>query len=100
MVVTISNLSGEKERVSLPKPFFETKAQGQSDFTGVWITGLYYGKKTGRMFAETQSNWLDNKGYCIGTTYSELDRSDFLHYCQKVNVKVPEVFDKTHAVEV
>ena len=88
--VTITNLSDERERVHLPEPFFTAEARGQEDFTGVWITGLFYGPRTHRMVAKTYSIWDDGHGRNVGERYRELDTSLFLHYCQKVRIDPPD----------
>ena len=78
--VTLTNLYHEKERVNLPAPHFDTHRAGQEDFTGIWITALYAGPKTGRKFAQVWSIWEHNQG----EIYEELDEADYLKYCAKV----------------
>ena len=78
--VTVTNLNGEKERVNLPEPHFDTHKSGEEDFTGIWITALYSGPKTGRKFAEIYSIWEHSQG----EIYDELTESDYLKYCAKV----------------
>jgi hypothetical protein len=84
---TITTLSGDKERVSLPKPHYTAAARGQQDFTGVWITGLYSGPRTGRRFAETYSIWENQRGGCAGTSVRELDDSEYLDYCRRAGTE-------------
>lgn len=81
---TITNLFGDNERVSLPAPHYRGKASGQQDFTGIWITGLYSGPRTGRRFVETYSIWQSSRGGTTGTSIRELSESDYLDYCQRV----------------
>ena len=88
--VTIRNdYAHTYERVTLPHPFYESSATGQEDYTGVWITGLYIGPRTKRMFVRTHSIWDDGHGRNVGTTYQEIDRSQMLEYCLKVGVEPP-----------
>lgn len=82
---TITNAFGEKERVSLPAPHYTAEARGQSDFTGIWITALYSGPKTGRRFARTDSIWENRQtGGMVGTRIHELEESQYLDYCERV----------------
>lgn len=87
---TIINLRDEYERAILPKPIFEKKARGPSDLgAGVWITGLYIAPRSGRMFVSTYSIWMKEDGSIVGTRVRELGRSDFLDYCQRVDIDPP-----------
>lgn len=96
MKATIINLNDEYERVSLPEPIFEKKAHGPSDLgAGVWITGLYISPRSRRMFLRTYSIWMKEDGSIVGTRVRELDQSDFLDYCQRVDINPP-----VEAVEV
>lgn len=87
--VTLQDFYGNYQRVTLPAPFYEASASGPEDWTGVWITALYYGPRSGRMFSRTYSIWDDGHGRNVGTRYREIDRSDFLHYCDLVGVEPP-----------
>lgn len=93
---TIINLHGDCERVSLPAPHFTTHTHGPENLTtGIWITDLYSGPRTGRKFARTWSIWQKRDGGIEGETYRELDEIDYLHYCtvvgcEPVNVPVTE----------
>ena len=96
MSTTIENLHREYERVTLPKPHYETTATGKPEFTGVWIVALYSGRRTGRKFVQTYSIWDDGQGRNVGKTYRELDDSEYLRYCQRVgcepvNVIAPDI---------
>ena len=84
MTTTILNLSGKLERVSLPTPHYSASASGEAEFTGVWITGLYSGPRTGRRFAETYSIWDNGRGGHTGASVHELDESEYLRYCDIV----------------
>ena len=88
---TISNLYGDTERVSLPQAHYAAAARGQQDFTGVWITGLYSGPRTGRRFAETYSIWQNSRGGTTGTSIRELDESEYLDYCRRVGTEPAHV---------
>ena len=94
---TITNLDGESERVSLPTPHFTHHTHGQENLsTGVWLTGLYSGPRSGRKFARTWSIWQKRVGYgVVGETYFELGEAEYLHYCnvvgtEPINVAVTE----------
>jgi hypothetical protein len=84
---TITNLCGEAERVSLPQPHYEAAAQGEQDYTGVWITGIFSGPRTGRRFVRTYSIWQrsHNDGRCVGTTIREIDEAEYLNLCERVD---------------
>ena len=88
---TITNLRGDSERVSLPLPHYSVPADGQPEFTGVWITALYSGPRTGRRFVKTYSCWIARDGRCAGTTIRELDESDYLDYCERVGCEPAHV---------
>ena len=95
---TITNLDGDHERVSLPAPHFVAEARGRENLsTGLWLTALFSGPRTGRKFARTYSIWQkrDGRGGVVGETYRELDEAEYLHYCnivgcEPVNVAVAE----------
>jgi len=86
--VTITNLAGDSERVALPQPHFVEPSTNSSGYnntsTGVWITALYSGPKTGRRFIRTHSIWDRGNGMTVGTTYRELDESAYLAACERV----------------
>lgn len=82
---TVLNLDGEYERVTLPAPHFTFPATGAEHFTGVWITALYSGPRTGRKFARTWSIWQSRNGHGVrGETHRELDEAEYLEYCERV----------------
>lgn len=81
--VTIKNLRGDHERVTLPPPHFE-KRGGREDLTGTWIEALYAGARTGRHFVQIYSIWDDGTGRIVGTVYRELDVEEYLDYCRSV----------------
>jgi hypothetical protein len=95
--VTINNLRGECERVSLPIPFWgehDAQPHGREDSTGVWLLALYYGPKTHRAFIQSYSIWQrGNSGQCEGTQYRELTISELLHYCERVGCQPPDGID-------
>ncbi len=85
---TITDLHGEKERVSLPEPHWSNYTTHQSyteHMTGIWIEALYAGPRTGRKFAQVYSAWGDGRGYTTGDVYEELDQPTYLKYCALVN---------------
>lgn len=98
--VTITNLAGENERVTLPQPHFSDAATNSSGYnnagTGVWITALYAGPRTGRKFIRTNSIWDRGDGCNVGTTYRELDESEYLGACKRVGCE-PESVSNTIA---
>ena len=84
--VTITNLSGDSERVTLPRPHYENPPGRRSeDTTGVWYTGLYVGPRTGRMFLRSYSIWDSGDGSVCGTTYEELDADRYLSLCRTLD---------------
>jgi hypothetical protein len=91
--VTVTNLRGDSERVTLPHPHYESPAAGQETWTGVWITGLYAGPRTGRKFVRTESIWQrsHNDSRCVGTTYRELDQAEYLDLCERVDCEPQHV---------
>lgn len=88
--VTITNLDGESERVTLPQPFWAASVSGPAHSTGVWITALYLGPRTGRMFRRSHSIWDRGDGATVGTTYRELSMPEFLACCERVGVEPPD----------
>ncbi len=86
--VTIENIRGECDRVTLPLPHYDNPKSGRSeDTTGVWYTALYVGPRTGRMFLRSESIWDDGHGRCVGTRYRELRRDEYLDYCRRIGVE-------------
>jgi hypothetical protein len=83
--VTITSLTGDSERVTLPRPHYENpKGHRSEDTTGTWWEALYVGPRTGRMFVRMYSIWDDGNGRCVGTTYSELSMADYLWFCERI----------------
>ena len=95
--VTLQTLNGNTERVTLPQPHYECPHNGRGqDQTGVWIEALYVGPRTGRRFVRHYSIWDRGDGSTVGTTYRELDTSEYLWLCERVgcepvNCKTTEV---------
>ena len=86
--VTLSNLRGDSERVTLPRPHYDNpKSCRSEDATGTWYEALYVGPRTGRMFLRAYSIWDDGHGRCVGTTYCELARDEYLDYCNRIGVE-------------
>jgi hypothetical protein len=85
MVRTVQTLDGERERISLPEPIWTGRCRVS---TGITLCALYRGPRTGRMFGEFDSLWQDrvHPGQAIGEYMRELDRSEFLEYCDQVDV--------------
>jgi len=78
------------ERVTLPKPFYAAKALGREDYTGVWVTGLYYGPHSGRCFVQTYSIWDDGHGRCQGESTREVGLAELLRIAKHVRADVPD----------
>lgn len=91
--VTITNLDGEAERVTLPAPFWSGSASGPAHSTGVWITALYLGPRTGRMFRRSHSIWDRGDGATVGTTYRELTLPEMLACCDRIGADVPDAIE-------
>lgn len=81
--VTITTEFGETKRIKLPKAIYS----GMDELsTGVWLKKLYYGEKSGRMFAKKHSQWIGTK-----TPYwVELSVSEFLTLCEIAGINPPE----------
>lgn len=88
MSTTVSNLRGDNESVSLPHPIYDTEHHGEANRlrNGVWITALYRGPRTGRMFARLHSIWDRGDGCQVGPYTVEVDRETFVCYCEIVGV--------------
>ena len=83
--VTITNLYDEAERISLPKTaeYDNDSTRRAEDHTGVWITGIWTGPRTGRHIGRSYSIWEDRTHHCnVGTRYRELDEEEYLQWCQ------------------
>lgn len=93
--VTITNLAGDCERVTLPQPHFSESARNSSGYnntgTGTWITALYAGPRTGRKFIRTHSIWDRGDGATVGTTYRELAEPAYLAACERVGCEPEHV---------
>jgi hypothetical protein len=85
--VTITNLSGNAERITLPHPQFEAEVSGSEDWTGTWLTGLYVGPRSGRIVRRTYSIWQARDGGVTGETYDEIDKDTYLRMCQVVGIE-------------
>lgn len=88
--ITVINLSGEHERVTLPQPEYSASKSGQADFgTGVWLTGIWRGPRTRRMFVRTHSIWASSKndGTNVGSRTIEVDESGYLRACEVAGIE-------------
>jgi len=74
---------GDSCYLSLPAPMWEGREELN---TGVWLTGLYCGKRTGRMVARFYSQWVDHKGRITGESFSRIHLSDWVTYCDLVGI--------------
>ncbi len=86
MKITIQNLNRENERVRLPVPSYTAEPTGSSDYTGIWITGLYCAPRTGRRFVKTYSIWDRGDGIIKGTIVREVDEDAWLALCRKIGI--------------
>jgi hypothetical protein len=87
MKLTITNLRGENEYLSMSKPEYESSKCGQADYgTGVWLIGIFRGPKTGRMFISTDSIWDNGNGCCVGQRTREVDESEYLRACRVAGI--------------
>jgi hypothetical protein len=78
--VTVENLRGDAERVTLPAPHWTGREESRA---GVILQALYRGPRTGRMFARSFSMWQAAPGQgSRGTIYQELSESDYLRLCE------------------
>lgn len=74
---------GECCYMSLPAPMWEGRVEIS---VGVWLTGLYRGKKTGRMVARFDSQWADRQGRTTGEYFSRIFTSDWVNYCDLAGI--------------
>jgi hypothetical protein len=82
--VTLTNLRGISERVTLPAPHWEGK---RSRGAGVWTRALYVGPRTGRMFLRADSIWDRGDGITEGTVYRELDPAGYLEIARTLGIE-------------
>ena len=89
--ITIVDIDGDRtERVSLPKPFFEAPAARRpQDSTGVWITGLYYGPRSGRCFIATYSIWDRGDGVVEGAGVKEVEILELGRVADQMGAELP-----------
>ena len=94
MNTTITNLNGDAERVTLPVAHWSGRERAG---TGVWITGLYHGPRSGRVFIRTHSIWDDGRhmGINVGERVCEVECSEFLLACERTGATVPEQLEAT-----
>jgi hypothetical protein len=89
MKAEVKNVYGDYVLMSLPAPLWEGKAQIG---TGVWLTGLYRGPRTGRTVARYMSSWVDSKtGLIEGESFAMCDNSTWLWYCETAGINDPQV---------
>ena len=69
--------------ITLPQPAWAGSVQLG---VGLNLHGLYRGARTGRMVAETYSNWTESNGYVVGTEYTEITVSDWIKYCDLAGI--------------
>jgi hypothetical protein len=84
------NGNNRAERVTLPAPFYKAGVNGQEDYTGVWVTGLYYGPRSGRCFVEDYSIWDDGHGAITGKIIREVSLSELLRIANHVGAFLPD----------
>jgi len=84
MNATVILLDGERVRVTLPEPHWEGRREIS---TGVIAKALYSGKRTGRHFMQTYSIWDNGRGGNTGEQFRELEESDYLKICEKVDAE-------------
>lgn len=91
MKVTIENDQGEEIRATLPPAIWE----GRKEITtGVQLTGLYYGPKSGRKIARYYSQWDNGHNVCVGDYFYEFlahNSEDWILVCDKVEIDAPGV---------
>lgn len=68
---------------NLPAPLWEGREQIN---TGVCLTGLYKGPKSGRMVARFYSLWVDRQGRVTGEYFSRIYLSDWVTYCELAGI--------------
>jgi hypothetical protein len=97
---TIVNLAGEHERVSLPTAHWHhpemitasvykiLPSLYREHFCGIWITALYAGPRSNRKFVRVYSTYESKTkpGTIVGDTYRELNNTEYLRYCDRLNI--------------
>lgn len=94
MDVTITNLDGFSERVRLPNAseYVADDAHYREEWTGVVVTGIWTGPRSGRRFLRTHSIWQNRKTHgIVGTVYEEVDEERYLSLCDKVGIEPTNV---------
>jgi hypothetical protein len=84
MNATVILLMGERVRVTLPEPHWEGRCEIS---TGIIAKALYSGRRTGRHFVQTYSIWDNGRGGNTGEQFRELEESDYLKICEKVDAE-------------
>lgn len=79
MKAKVSSPHREPIWMNLPNPLWEGK---ERITTGVCLTGLYKGAKTGRMVARFDSQWVGSRGRIEGESFAQIDAGTFLEYCE------------------
>jgi len=84
MNATVILLMGERVRVTLPEPHWEGRREIS---TGIIAKALYSGRRTGRHFLQSYSIWDNGRGGNTGEQFRELEESDYLKICEKVDAE-------------
>jgi hypothetical protein len=85
--VTVNDEHGGRVRVSVGEPVWTGREPAG---TGIWLTGLWVGRR--RLIAEYYSQWEDRRhpGRCIGTYYQEVtDMDEVIRLCDLTGVERP-----------
>lgn len=82
---TVTNLAGDTERVSLPRALEDSTCKRYS--TGIELSAIYRGPRTGRMFAEFYSIWDNGRGECRGTYVREITTPEFIEMCDRCGIE-------------
>jgi len=74
---------GDSCYLNLPAPLWEGREQIN---TGVWLTGLYKGPKSGRMVARIDSQWAGLHGRTAGEHFERCYLANWIDYCELAGI--------------
>ena len=85
MKANVTMLDGSREKVSLPNPHFTAKPCVNEYTTGISITGLFYARRTGKLYVQRYSRWDNRRGLTIGYYVDQVTLDEYRHYCKLVD---------------
>lgn len=80
---------------SLPSPIWEGSVSRETEVSpGRFLTGLYYGSRTGRAVIRSYSIWDRGDGQCYGEEFREVSLAEFLAAAKRVGARLPAALDR------